>query len=531
MIWCFCKMKNTVFVIYKKHEHQASKYLMSGVYAFGGGSLFITVMHLFSYAHCKEIGIHVAFGSVHFIFTLSQMLFLQRFSLATFQRSVKLVFLLFHILATNMCIWIYYLIDEGRLLPYTPLDQKHQRCLHNNTVTEYTEDFKEYMSPFTMEFCLICAALIYAMVSNMKHYPLPNKNEPTGHSKSSVPYMSLADTASTRRSTMSDDSSRDKWQRKVFQKSLKPYSGAHPGFLVGLAVGVIMVVSALVLQKQDAFSQSLVFHHAFLTLVTVSQITALIIVTISLKNHEHVKRSFRSDDFLLVISFVGLVLWDFLCIIATASGLNDTNSTFIQTESTIYELGTWHKSTIASAIFIDNLSNLIVAPIQTCVIIRSLRFKNRLEDSKTHLLWDKNAVAATMRRLSQALVYLLITNIGFWALDSFFEIKKHGGLYYPLVDEYYKTNWNTISPLLYPLAIFFRFHSATLLFEIWAKFQLESGNQNEKEGDEEICNEKSRKTSLPSIETAFSAMHLYKDQMKEPSDSKDPDIYRRYWSH
>ena len=444
-------MTDTVFVIYKKNEHQASKYLMSGVYAFGGGSLFITVMHLFSYAHCKELGIHVAFGSVHFIFTLSQMLFLQKFSLATFQRRVTLVFLLFHILATDISIWIYYLIDEGKLLPYTPLDQKHKICLDNNTVTKYTEDFKEFMSPFTMEFCLICAALIYAMVSNMKHYPLPNKNEPAEHAKSAVPYISLADTASTRRSTMSDDSSRDKWQKKVFQKSLKPYSGAHPGFLVGLAVGVIMVVSALILQKQDAFSQSLVFHHAFLILVTASQITALIVVTISLKNHEHVKRSYRSDDFLLIISFVGLWLWDLLCIIATASGFKDTNSTVIKTESTTYDLGTWQKSTISSVIFIDYLSNFIFAPIQTCVIIRSLSFKNRLEDSKTHLLWDKDAVAATMRRLSQALVYLLMTNIGFWALDSFFEIKMYGGLYYPLVDEYYENNWNTISPLLYPL--------------------------------------------------------------------------------
>ena len=81
------------------------------------------------------------------------------------------------------------------------------------------------------------------------------------------------------------------------------------------------------------------------------------------------------------------------------------------------------------------------------------------------------------------------------------------------------------------LAIFFRFHSATLLFEIWAKFQLESGNHNEKERDEEMRNEKSRKTSLPSIETAFSAIHLQKDQMRELSDSKDPDTYRRYWSH
>lgn len=505
---------------------------MSGVYAFGGGSLFITVMHLFAYAHCTELGIHVAFCSVHFIFTLSQMLFLQRFSLATFQRSVTLVFLMFHILATNMCIWIYYLIDEGKLLPYTPLDEKHYNCSENNNVTKYTEDFKEFMSPFTMEFCLICAALIYAMVSNMKHYPLQNRSEPGRHAKKAGPYMSLGDATSTRTSTMSDDTARDKWHKKVFQKSLKPYSGAHPGFLVGLAVGVIMVVSALILQKRDAFSQSLVFHHAFLTLVTISQITALIIVTISLKNHEHVKRSFRSDDFLLVISFVGLVLWDFLCIIATASGLKGTNSTVIKTVSTTYHLGTWHKSTIASVVFIDNLSNLILAPMQTCVIIRSLRFKNQLEDSKTHLLWDKDAIATTMRRLSQALLYLLMTNIGFWALDSFFEIRQYGGLYYPLVDEYYKTNWNTISPLLYPLAIFFRFHSATLLFEVWSKFQLESGHQCEKEEEEdEMSNDKSRKTSLPSIETTFSAMPLHRGQMKYPTCSKDPDIYGQYWSH
>ncbi len=507
----FLKENSINFVIFRTNEKQSSKYLMASVYAFGGGSLFMAVVNLFSYAHCKEENSHIVFSVFHFAHILSQMLFLQRFSLAIFRRSVGFVFLMFHIFGTNISICILYLTEETQIYKYNPKDKHHDICKENNGVSQMAETWSKFMAPFSIEFCLICAGMIYSMVNSTKHFPKyanriqrdilhPKMHESLAPSEAASTYSSLSVMGET------EHNARTYWEKQVMLEKVPLYSGAHPGFLAGLTVAVIMTVSGLAVENTKDVHDSLLFHHIYLSVVSISQIISIAVINRSLKNHEYVPQNFRSDDTLMVISFAGLFAWELMCLISVMNGMKE-------------------KSWLSVVIFVHNLANLITCMVQCRVIIRTLRFRNRIQSHKMHLLWDRDSMVYTMSRLNQSVVYLLMTNIGFWVLDSFFEIKHFGELFYPTGIEFYnKSAWDLMSAMLYPLGIFFRFHSVILLFEIWARF----GRHARSNACKDVVEGRSRKNSLPPIEFVSEGERAVRKIRNAPSRDY-ADIYRQHW--
>ena len=238
-------------------------------------------------------------------------------------------------------------------------------------------------------------------------------------------------------------------------------------------------MSALVIEQDDVVSFSLLFHFIFLTSVCITQLIAMWTMTDALTNHERNWHKLRADDTLLIISGIGLLAWDIMCLIASLSAFQQE----------------YPDNMIAGAIFVFLLANFLTALVQLFVIIRTQRFKTKLKENKRHLVWEETILESSTSGLSQASLFLLMTNLGFWALDSFFEIKEFATVYYPVGPHFYKKNWNFWSALLYPLTIFFRFHSATLMFDIWSKFYKESCKS------EEDVLPIIRRTSLPSDES------------------------------
>ena len=486
--YCFYHRRDTDFVKFDQLEEEdhSSKYLMAGVYAFGSGSLFMTTLYLFAYAHCSEQVCDVIFNAVRFMFTLVQILFLQRFSLSTFRRSAGILFLLYHVLGTNLCVWIFHLVEETHVLGKEPPDDKHQYCLKNNKVTKMMSGWNEYMTPFTLEYCLISAGMLYAMGSNMRYFP-GDKISATRKTerKGKVKYTSMGERSSSPSSVADDDHCEPKRHNSDETASLRSsqpkyrFVGSHPGVLVGIAASIIMIVSALVIEQDDVVSFSLLFHFIFLTSVCITQLVAMWTMTDALTNHERKWHKLRADDTLLIISGIGLIAWDILCLIASLSAFQQE----------------YPDNMIAGAIFVFILANFLTALIQLFVIIRTQRFKTKLKENKKHLVWQEVVVESSTSGLSQASLFLLMTNLGFWALDSFFEIKGFATVYYPVGPRFYRKNWNFWSALLYPLAIFFRFHSATLMFDIWSKFYKESCKS------EEDVLPLMRRSSLPSDES------------------------------
>ena len=105
--------------------------------------------------------------------------------------------------------------------------------------------------------------------------------------------------------------------------------------------------------------------------------------------------------------------------------------------------------------FFDYTFNILQYALQTWVLIKIERKQLegclRIRDCRAH-------------PLSGILLYLALTNALMWGVDSFYEVKssKEEDLFDVQLFLYGPEVWNFITQLLYPAAVYFRFHSAII---------------------------------------------------------------------
>ncbi len=219
LLWCFRKRKNSImhtkacrkvqgrfqreaqqFVIFPGCGH-SNHYLMAGVYIFGTGTLLVALLRLQIYYHALEfvrnclvpsvsenstvhifksrnanfstidkaqIGVFcycdIIFDVVRVFFTIIQIAFLQSFHSAIFKESIKIKFILYHTMSTNLCVWIKYVVEETHLFGHSVIhdfsnsDQAIKKCL----------EISEILTPFILEFSLIAAGLLLEISCEMQ---------------------------------------------------------------------------------------------------------------------------------------------------------------------------------------------------------------------------------------------------------------------------------------------------------------------------------------------------------------------------
>lgn len=87
----------------------------------------------------------------------------------------------------------------------------------------------------------------------------------------------------------------------------------------------------------------------------------------------------------------------------------------------------------------------------------------------------KRGVGRSWRCLSGILLYLFVVNAVCWGTDSFYEVKTEldAGLFLTQNSIYGKRTWHVITQAFYPLAVYFRFHSALIFlkafYHTWLK--------------------------------------------------------------
>ena len=150
-----------------------------GLYAFGAGSIFFDIFSLISECillydcgdkhseryETTDIILDIVFYLVKPLFTLAQCLFVKKFYRSRFDNKPLLQISLVSIIASNLVIWIYTIIDDdaadlfGKVYqpvshkPHEPSDlaclRKHEHLLYQ------MEQYRHYFSPFTLEFSLL----------------------------------------------------------------------------------------------------------------------------------------------------------------------------------------------------------------------------------------------------------------------------------------------------------------------------------------------------------------------------------------
>ena len=97
---------------------------------------------------------------------------------------------------------------------------------------------------------------------------------------------------------------------------------------------------------------------------------------------------------------------------------------------------------------------LIQVILQTLTIVDGLR---RCSNS------EKNQVE---RRAKNSLTFLIVTNLTMYIWETL-ETKNHGGQFKSQAHFYGDNVWVVLNHLTQPLSIFYRFHSAVALADIW----------------------------------------------------------------
>ena len=493
---CLLKSSNPKFVQFGKLDHEHSTtYLMAGIYVFGIGTLATIVLRLLIYFHVHEqiidcqlrnisqiplvdilqsrvekvtsnnthakslllLGgfcyIDVAFDVVRLLFTLLQLYFIQTFREATFVRSILVQFALYHTIMTNGCVWIRYVVNETHLFQH---DEYHS-SIDQFTIKAF--NVEEIMTPFILEYSLVAAGLLYTISSQMKEMQnsdtLHNDTPLLQNGMSNILQNAVAENeiGPNEDDPMQIGASDQEHQVVPVQPDRNSHeerqgaAGSQPGLICGAFLGLLLPLSSLMFSKgQTKFTKrSHDFFLAYEGALALLQIIVMVWTLNLLQHHRKSVHKLHSEDILLLIGYLGTFAFNWLAIYSVIEVINSHRSDNKGTD-------------------ILTLTQLLILTIshvlQAILVIISRRYSliRGQEDSA--------------KKIRQMALFMLTTNLGSWALDSFIEMKGGASSSYPSGKIVLKDAWSVVTSITYPFLVFYRFHSAQMLYELWSRFNI-----------------------------------------------------------
>ena len=224
--------------------------------------------------------------------------------------------------------------------------------------------------------------------------------------------------------------------------------GFQPGLIFGAIFGLLLPVLSLTFGARDTkFSRR--SHDLFLVyegILAILQITSIYLILRMLQKHIISVHKLRSEDTLLLAGYLGTFAFHFMAFYSVITALRGSQ----ENKST-------NKISVAHLLFL-----VISQLLQAILVITSSRYSCKQEEE------------VSARIIQELSLFLLTTNLGFWALDSFFEMKDSASSSYPTGKTVLEDAWNIITSITYPFVVFYRFHSAQMFYEIWSRFKIKS---------------------------------------------------------
>lgn len=284
-------------------------------------------------------------------------------------------------------------------------------CRRSNIIGTLVQDASPFLFPCTIEYSLICAAILYIM---WREICKPQKESPIRINESLSPC-----------------------KRSPHHYSVD-CARAHKGLFTGILILVLTIISLILFFV-------LISRPEFVTLavneVTICELTlygtATLATIIGMFQVRHLEydslRSFQLDDILLVGAQTGLFLYSIFTVIGGHF--------------------TMRKDTIL--VLITALASIVQTACQTMFILDASR---------------RNAASAEHMRKKpgrEIVTFLLVCNLAMWAIST---LEKSRAESHPIQLNFYGLwAWTIITHVSMPLAIFYRFHSTVCLCEIWKR--------------------------------------------------------------
>ncbi|XP_076362780.1 proton channel OtopLc-like isoform X2 [Tachypleus tridentatus] len=452
--WRLSMKSNTSSIKVSEGRHCGSFYLRLGAVAFGVGSMIYSGLEFGQFfelkrkSHCYNI-LYGLTPSIRMAFTFIQLYFIflnSRVAIKKFKTLAR--FGLMHMIATNMCVWLHVLVAETKheimtninhnltqdvqslvlqdeVMDYRRMNVEqyiHSRrkersieheiyishdCRRANIMGKLVQDVSPFLFPCTIEYSLICAAILYVMWKNIGKI---NNNTETASSGSY--------------------SSRNRHQYTV--DCTKANKGLFSGIII-LVSAIISLIIFFVLIKKEMYKnlavmEAHVFELALYILSSIGVIIALIQVK-KLKYNPY--RNIELDNILLIVAQSGLYVFTMFSIIG---------GHFTMDQNTVLAL-------------LTAVACLIQATLQTIFILNASR------------RYCKNSNQMRKKPGREMVTFLLVCNFAMWSINTLETRRADSN---PVQIHFYGFwAWTIITHVTTPLTIFFRFHSTVCLCDIW----------------------------------------------------------------
>ncbi|XP_061706171.1 proton channel OtopLc-like isoform X2 [Cydia pomonella] len=455
------------FALSTRTHHYGSFYLRMGAVAFGIGSMIYSGLEFGQYwelernTNCHNVLLALTPATrMAFIFIQMYFIFLNN-EMKVYKHKIVARFGLMHMVGTNLSVWLNVLVQETKheiLTFYDPENKTiglshrlafqkafvaslstevppshpaaaHLRiprglkgphhifeCRRTNIMGSLVQDASPFLFPCTIEYSLICAAILYVMWKNISKYP--SKDVAAAIAKARL------------------------LEGLAYKKSPHLYSvdcaRAHKGLFFGILVLVLTIISLILffvlISKKDyatlAVVEVNVCELALYAMTTFASLAGMVCVR-NLKYDGN--RNLELDNILLVGAQTGMFIYGTFTIIGGHF--------------------TIEKNTIL--ILITALSSLVQTTCQTMFILDASRRSAKTPDQ----LRKKPG--------REIVTFLLVTNLAMWAINT---LEKSRAESHPVQLHFYGLwAWTIITHVSMPLAIFYRFHSTVCLCEIWKR--------------------------------------------------------------
>nr|XP_012138361.1 PREDICTED: otopetrin-2 isoform X7 [Megachile rotundata] len=443
-------------------QHYGSFYLRMGAVAFGIGSMIYSGLEFGQYfeleqnTKCHNIMLALTPATrMAFIFIQMYFIFLNNEQMKVYRHRVVARFGLMHMIGTNLSVWLNVLIQETKheiLTFYNPENNslrishrlgmkgnlnlgghshyhhgEHLRlprglkgphhmyeCRRTNIMGSLVQDASPFLFPCTIEYSLICAAILYVMWKNISKAAFSQPKTPPG----------------------------SRHHTHAYRRSPHHYSvdcaRAHKGLFVGILILVLTIISLILffvlISRPELVSFAVTeVNICELTLYGMSTIATLIGMFQMRKLRYDGNRNLELDNILLVAAQTGMFIYSTFTIIGAQ---------FTLAKHTLLVL-------------VTALASVVQTTFQTIFILDASR--------------RSVATAKQIRRKPgrEIVTFLLVTNLAMWAINT---LEKSRAESHPVQLHFYGLwAWTIITHVSMPLAIFYRFHSTVCLCEVWKR--------------------------------------------------------------
>lgn len=429
-----------------------SFYLRMGIAGFGVGAMIHAVLHFGMYfelrstSKCDDILVAITpLAQAAFIITQMIFIFSDNINKLVEEYSYRVVarFGLMHMIATNLCEWLYVVVEETKheimQVLNTTSTKQHSAgnisehggsrtyipdiepdCWKSNIMAPLVRSASRFLFPCTVEYSLLCAVILGVMWMNAcsddKATP-QTPDSPTGR----VSGVNII------------------YSRSVSQFSVDCTS-AHKGLFAGILMLVLSIVSLIMffeLVKRPELVDVAVLQVNIWETVMYSTATAAVIAYLYLiRNVSRIPghRRLELEHILLFMMQAGLFLYILFQIIGAYFSLDMAPR--------------WSIMRIVTPV-----AALVQSMSQTILVLDA--WKRRCDTKEQ----------AEQKPGKQLVTFLLIANLAMWVVNR---LKNNRAEFHPLQTEFYGVwAWTIITHTSMPLVVCYRFQSTVCLYEIW----------------------------------------------------------------